>query len=205
VKTKKWRLGAVVLAMFILAGAISGMAYASTDQDQNGKPDMAAMYENFISKFAANLGVSDDQVKEALDATNEQMLAEAVEQGRLTQEQADNMKSGEGFGFFGFGHGRGQGPGGPGGNSDAMASILGITADELKAQFEAGTKIEDIVTAQGMTMDQFQQKMEELRKEEISKAVADGKITQEQAGKMSQHMGPRPHNNDNQAPADTDN
>ena len=181
------------------------MAFANTDQDQANKPDMAAMYQDFISKFAANLGVSDDQVKEALDATNEQMLAEAVEQGRLTQEQADNMKSGEGFGFFGFGHGRGQGPGGPGGNSDAMASILGITADELKAQFEAGTKIEDIVTAQGMTMDQFQQKMEELRKEEISKAVADGKITQEQAGKMSQHMGPRPHNNDNQAPADTDN
>lgn len=203
-KRKKWRLGAVLLATVILAG-ITGMAFANTDQDQANKPDMAAMYQNFISKFAANLGVGDDQVKEALAATNEQMLAEAVEQGRLTQEQADKMKSGEGFGFFGFGPGRGQGPGGPGGNSDAMASILGITADELKAQFEAGTKIEDIVTAQGMTMDQFNQKMEELRKEEISKAVSDGKITQEQADKMSQHMGPRPNNNNNQAPANADN
>lgn len=37
-------------------------------------------------------------------------------------------------------------------------------------------------------MEQFSQKMQEQRKEDISKGVADGKITQEQADKMFQNM-----------------
>ena len=204
-KSKKWRLGAVLLATVILAGAITGMAFANTDQKQINKPDVAAMYQNFIASFAANLGVSEDQVKGALDTTKKQMLDEAVAQGKLTQEQADKMNSGEGIGFFGFGPGKGHGFGGPGGNPEGLANILGITADELKAQFESGKKLEDIVTEHGMTMDQFNQKMEEQRKEQISKAVSDGKMTQEQADKMLQHEGRRPHNNDREFPAEANN
>jgi polyhydroxyalkanoate synthesis regulator phasin len=178
------------------------MAFAGTDRDQNGKPDIAAMYQDFIAKLAANLGVGEDQVKDALEATKGQMVDEAVQKGELTQEQADKMKSGEGFGFFGVGPGRGHGPDG---NPEAMAGILGMTADELKAQLEAGQKIDAIVTAQGMTMDQFREKMDELRQAEIAKAVADGKMTQEQADQMLQHKGPHPHNNDNRAPVEGNN
>ncbi|MCL6477689.1 MAG: Fis family transcriptional regulator [Peptococcaceae bacterium] len=167
---KKWRLGAILLAVVVFAGALTGMAFANSDQNQTDKPDFTAVYQSFISKFAANLGVSEDQVKEALNATKKQMLEEAVEQGRLTQEQADKMLSNEGFGFFGFGPGRGHffggpgGPGGRGGRPEDVAKILGITVDELKTQLDAGKRIEDIVTGHGMTMDQFREKMQELRK-----------------------------------------
>lgn len=175
-KSTKSRLGSALLAAVILAGALTGMAFANTDQGQTNKPDLTAMYQSFISKFAANLGVGEDQVKEALDATKKQMIDEAVAQGRLTQEQADKIKSSEGFGLLGFGPGRGQGFGGPGGgpggklggrlggNPDNLAKILGVTADELKTALESGKRIEDIVTDHGMTMDQFRQNMQELRK-----------------------------------------
>ncbi|AEG59773.1 hypothetical protein Desru_1508 [Desulforamulus ruminis DSM 2154] len=41
------------------------------------------------------------------------------------------------------------------------ASALGITADELKSAFESGKKLDQIITDQGMTMEQFRQKMPE--------------------------------------------
>ncbi|MFZ5644958.1 MAG: DUF2680 domain-containing protein [Bacillota bacterium] len=192
-KSKRWHLGAVLLAAVILVGAVSGMAFANTD-DQTGKPDLTAMYQNFISKFAANLGVSEDQAKDALEATKKQMVNEAVEQGKLTQEQADKILSNDkGFGFPGFGFDRGRGGmfKGRGPNTDALANVLGITADQLKTEFQAGKKIEDIVTEHGMTMEQFNQKMLEHRKEELSKDVSEGKITQEQADQMIEKMGQR--------------
>ncbi len=122
-KSKKSRIGAILLAMVIFAGAMSGIAFAGTDQttDKPDKPDMTAMYESFISKFADNLGVSEDEVEAALEETQKQMIDEAVEAGTITQEQADQMteriESGEVCGFMGFGGGHGPGgPGGPGGN-----------------------------------------------------------------------------------------
>jgi len=135
-KHSKWRRGAILLAMVIIAGTMTGIAFAGTESDKD-KPDVAAMYQTFIAKFADNLGVTEDEVEQALKDTQLQMIEDAVENGTLTQEQADNMsekiESGEGCGFrgFGFGHGPGgpgPGPGGegrgpgPGGNSDNAAN-----------------------------------------------------------------------------------
>jgi len=192
-KSKKWRFGGVLLAVVILAGSMTGMAFANTDQ--TGKPDFTAMYQSFISKFAANLGVSEDQVTAAMDATQKQMIDEAVQQGKLTQEQADKIQSTttKGFVFHGFGFDRGGDDSvkGPGRNLDSMATALGITTDQLNTELEAGKKIQDIAADQGMTMDQFNQKMLEMKKDAISKAVSEGKLTQDQADNMQQKMGQR--------------
>ncbi|KJS16890.1 MAG: hypothetical protein VR69_07810 [Peptococcaceae bacterium BRH_c4b] len=114
-KSKKLRIGSILLAVVIFAGTMTGLAFAGTDTD---KPDRAAMYQSFISNFADNLGVTEDEVTAALEETQLQMIEEAVEEGTLTQEQADQMiekiESDEGFGIMGFGMGHG-GPGGPGG------------------------------------------------------------------------------------------
>ena len=52
---------------------------------------MTAMYDSFISKFATNLGVTEDQVAAALKAAQLEMIDAAVDEGALTQEQADKM------------------------------------------------------------------------------------------------------------------
>lgn len=129
-KSKKWRFGSILLVVFILAGAMSGIAFADTITDKPDMPDMTAMYQDFVSKFADNLGVSEDEVTAALEETQIQMIDEAVEEGTLTQEQADQMtekiESGEVCGLFGLGGGPGPGgnggPGGPGGNSGDTAT-----------------------------------------------------------------------------------
>ncbi len=197
-KSKKWRIGAVLLAVVILTGAIAGAANANLDSEAD--KSMSTLYNSFVSKLATNLGIDQDTVESALDTTKNQIIEEAVEQGKLTQEQADKIASGKGMDFgFGFrvkghnfdGQEKAQKFNGQGLKFDGIASILGITDDQLKAEMESGKKIQDIITEHGLTMDQIHEKMLELKKEEISKAVEDGKITQEQADKFLKMPGKR--------------
>jgi len=192
-KLKKLRFGAILLAMVILTGAVAGVSFASTDQTES--TTIENLYQSFISKLAVNLGVEQSVLTEALDTTKQQMLDEAVAEGRITQEQADEISSklddGSCFGFGGINFGlgpKGQDSERPGRNLDDMASILGMTVDELKAGMESGKTLEEIATECGMTMDQVREKMLELKKAEIEQAVADGKMTQEQADKMLQRL-----------------
>ena len=60
--------------------------------------------------------------------------------------------------------------------------------DQLRFELESGKKIESIVAQHGMTMEQFNKKMQEVRKKEITDAVRDKKMTQDQANKNMKDM-----------------
>jgi len=89
----------------------------------------------------------------------------------------------------------GERPERPGFNLNDAASLLDMTADKLDTEMQSGKTMEQIVTEHGMSMEQFDEKMLEKRKAEIAQAVADGKMTQEQADNMLQNMGKKPDNN----------
>jgi len=187
-KSSKWRVAGILLVVVILTGVVAGAAFAGStkaDQSKGG-----ALYDSFVSKLAANLGLEQDKVSAALDATKKQVLDEAVQQGKLTQERADKIAADKGIGLRGFGFKQGKERmfNDRVFKIDGFAIILGMTNEQLKAEFKSGKKIEQIVTEHGMTMDQFNQKMLEFKKEAIAKSVADGKITQEQADKMLQKL-----------------
>lgn len=195
-KSKKWRFGAVLMAVAILTGAIAGVSYAS--DDRANPPNVEAMCQNFVSKLATNLGMDESAVTTALDTTKRQMIDEAVQKGSITQEQADKISARPGcfcggFGFFSGNRGPG-GPGGPGvlkgygNNLDDIANALDMTVDELKAEMDSGKRMNEIVTGRDMTVEQFQEKMHGFRKAKISQAVEDGKLTQEQANKMLENL-----------------
>ncbi|HUW64534.1 MAG TPA: DUF2680 domain-containing protein [Spirochaetia bacterium] len=188
-KSGKWRTGVIVLAVVVLVGSIAGVALANTPPSQGSA---TSVYQDFVAKLATNLGLSQVTVTSALKTTDQQMLAEAVAQGKLTQAQADKIESSPNFGMSGFGWGGGfrggKGHGGPDGNPNDMASVLGISASQLKTDLQSGQTLQQIVTAQNMTMQQFQQKMLALKEQEISQEVSSGKITQDQANKMIQRM-----------------
>lgn len=160
------KLTGLALGGMLLAGSVAGVALADSSSKAQSTPDQQKdqYYQEFVSDFATNLGVSEDQVTAALEATKKQMVQEAVQQGKITQTQADKVLSQKGFGFgLGFGMG---GPKHERGDitqntqflSDA-ASALGITADALKSELQSGKKLDQIITDHGMTMDQFRQKM----------------------------------------------
>ncbi len=197
-RTGKWRVGGFLLALVLLVGAVTGTAFATTDQQADSP--VATLCQDFVAKLAANLGIDQDELKTAIDTTKQQMLDEAVQQGKITQEQADRIAARKGGGFCGFNFNDGRMgnkgkmgiEGRPGGRQlDDVANILGITSEELKTELESGKNIQDILSGHGLTVEEFKQKMQEQREAQIARDVAEGKITQEQADKMLQNKGPR--------------
>lgn len=165
-KTKKWLFWTILMTVAILTGAIAGISYAG-DKTAN-QADAEAMYQNFVSKLATNLSMDEDAVKTALDATKRQMIDEAVQKGTITQEQADRIYANPGCFYRGFGFlNDRRGPGGPKGygrNLDDIANVLDMTVAELKTEMKSGKKISEIISEHDMTVEQFQEKLLELKK-----------------------------------------
>src|SRR4051812_48182087 len=113
-------------------------------------------------------------------------LAGLVSDGTITQQQADKVattladtlpKGAPGRG--GFGHGAGL---------DAAASVIGITADELHTQLEAGKTLAQIAESKGISQDTLVDKLVAAEKAELAAAVKSGKLTQAQADDMSANL-----------------
>jgi polyhydroxyalkanoate synthesis regulator phasin len=83
----------------------------------------------------------------------------------------------------GLGGGPGPGPGGPPG-STAVASYLGLTADDLFAQLQSGRTLAQIATAQGKSVAGLEDVMYADAKTHLDQAVADGKLTAAQEQTM---------------------
>lgn len=69
----------------------------------------------------------------------------------------------------------------------AFAEALGISVEELQAEFEAGETMWTIAEAQGLSEDEFAEVMRAAHDQAIEQALADGAITEEQAAFMREH------------------
>lgn len=121
-------------------------------------------------------------------------LSELVADGTLTQEQADAVtaRTEEKRDALGGDHG---GPGGERGDhggrggffggigeaADAIASQLGITTTELKDALVNGTSLNDLAAQHGVDPAAVSQAIVDAANTRIDAALADGRITQEQA------------------------
>ena len=138
-------------------------------------------------------GLTKDEFKAAMEEAMPEVLAQAVEDGVLTQEQADAIASGERPDRPEGKHGkRGGGQDGPleTYKAAAAADILGLTVEELQAAREDGTRLPELIEAAGLTEDEFKAAMEEAQPEILAQAVEDGVLTQEQADAIA--AGERP-------------
>jgi lambda repressor-like predicted transcriptional regulator len=91
VAVNRWTKAALgVLVVGVLAlGGVAGHALAQAGpENQQGQPRQ----EEFLSSVAAKLGVPVDQLKEAVQSTELEMLDKAVEQGKVGPEVADRLR-----------------------------------------------------------------------------------------------------------------
>ncbi len=151
-------------------------------------------------EIAQAQGVDWSDVEAAMQAEAEEHLQQAVDDGKLTQEQADAilermaehpfdggafMKRPGGFNSRQFGPaGR---PGGPEmDRGNELAEVLGMSQEEFRAALEEGQQqvLVDIVESQGMTLEEVAQALYDKAVERLESAVADGKLTQEQADRI---------------------
>lgn len=162
-ETRKSKIATLVIGGMLLVGSV-GAAFADTATTTTTGTTSSgnSMAQEFLSDFATNLGVSQDKVTAALQATKQQMVQEAVQQGKITQDQATKILANKGFGlgFMGSGHKKG--------NFDITknptmlsntAAALGLTVTQLQSDLQSGQTLQQIATAQGMTMQQLWQKM----------------------------------------------
>lgn len=176
--------GATVAATIGLTLAGLGMASAQTAEDGTTPTRL----ERFIERFAGHLGVGEDQVTEALKLTSKDAVADALAEGKLTQEQADaileRIESGEGI-PFGLGmRGLGHGPGGHGMRGFGpvgIAEALGMTPGALRDALEGGQTLQQVIEANGKTVAQVVDAAVAEHSTRLAEAVSAGRLTQAEA------------------------
>ncbi|MGY1706428.1 hypothetical protein ACI79C_17825 [Geodermatophilus sp. SYSU D00697] len=122
-----------------------------------------------------------DTLGDALSSRVERIkdaLSGLVSDGSISQEQADEVAttlSEAGFGSRGGHHGRGL-------DLTAAAEALGMSEDDLHTALEAdGATLAQVAEDKGVALDTVVQALVTAEQERIAQAVADGRITQEQA------------------------
>jgi uncharacterized protein YidB (DUF937 family) len=194
-----WKLGIVAVVLLALGGIAAGIVAAQTSggtatpsASSSATPaGKQALLDDFLTRLAANLGISVDQLKAALTTTDNQMLDQALADGKITQAEADKIKariaSGHLFPFVGRGrgHGRGFGLGFEGENLIGQtATFLSITSQAVIDGLNNNQSLEQIAEANGKTAGALSGYLNDQLKSNLDTAVKNGKITQAQEDKV---------------------
>jgi polyhydroxyalkanoate synthesis regulator phasin len=199
----QWRMGLLGLgAAAILSVSATGVYAQTTTPGQTPPAPLQAPSRGAERNalLAEALGISEEALQAAITTVRNAAIDQAVADGRITQEQADQLKAqteGRGFGW---------GRLGAGADGDAaLAQALGITVEELQAAkaavqsrlldeaVAAGeiTQAEaDLIQARQALQSYLQERMQTAYEQAIAQAVTDGVITQAQADQILSEPGP---------------
>jgi polyhydroxyalkanoate synthesis regulator phasin len=178
----------LISAATVAATAGAGGAIAAVTHDDGKKTEQA-----ILDDAAKRLNVSPDDLRKALSDAEAAQLDQAVKDGKLTQQQADAIKSHmktdgrvlgippggprfAGPGGPGFGHGFGPGPFDKGAVLDAAATALGTTTADLRKQLQAGKSIADVAKANNKSLDDVKAAIKDAVTKELDDAVKAGQL-----------------------------
>jgi hypothetical protein len=178
-------VGAIALAVTLGAGA----AVAATSDVFDPKEEQEA----FQAAVAEKLGVTTEELENAYKEASLERLDAAVAAGRLTEEQADEIRerieSGDSLGPLGFGFGFGPHvhiEGGPA--LEGAADYLGLTEAELHERLRDGQTLAEIAKAEGKSVDGLEQALVAAGKDRLDQAVEDGRITAAQRDELLERL-----------------
>ena len=171
--------------MLVTAGLGAAGAIAASDLFSPGEESKAV-----IDDAASQLGVEPSELSDALKQALKNRVDEAVEAGRLTEEQAKELKERIDADDYPLLFGRG-GHGGPGGFGrhghievlETAAAYLGMTEAELRDELDDKT-LAEIAKEKGKTAAGLVQQLVATQTKRIDEAVADGRLTDEQATEL---------------------
>jgi polyhydroxyalkanoate synthesis regulator phasin len=156
-----------------------------------------------IDDAAAQLGIEPAELSDALKQALKNQIDEAVDEGRLTEEQADELKEridANEYPFLGGPWKLGFGLRGPwhGGFDHkhefallaTAASFLGMSEEELREELRDKT-LAEIAREQGKTAAGLVQQLVAVQTKRIDEAVDDGRITEEQATELKEGLDER--------------
>jgi polyhydroxyalkanoate synthesis regulator phasin len=197
-RTLTFAAGAVGITLLVAglgaAGAI-GASYVLAPSEES---------KAVIDDAASQLGVESSELSDALKQAQKNRIDEAVEDGRLTEEQGDELKEHidaseypllGGLGLLGRGlHGEpGFGRFGHFGTFallETAAAYLRLSEAELRDELRDKT-LAEIAEERGKTAAGLVQQLVATQAKRIDEAVADGRITDEQATELKAELDER--------------
>jgi len=182
-----WKAGMVLLALVALAGAALGIVSAQSEGEGEATPQVeekGVRKDEFLSRLAENLGISQEQLEAAMRETALEIVDEKVADGTLTEEQAagirERIEQGE-FPFFGKPHHRPHLGGYLGGE---LAEFLGITAEQFRDARLDGQSIAQIAEANGKSRDEVIDFLVGQMEKDLAAKVEEGKLDQARADEI---------------------
>jgi polyhydroxyalkanoate synthesis regulator phasin len=167
-----------------LAGAASPAASSSTDDgtDTTTAPSTSATDESAATDSSTTADPADPE-KPAPGEFLQETLQPLIDDGTLTQEQADKVITaiqearpfgGRGPGFGGHGHHMIVG-------LDTAATALGVSTEDLRTALADGKSIADVAAEQGVDVQTVIDALVAQASAHLDEAVADGRLTEEEA------------------------
>jgi ribosomal protein S20 len=156
-------------------------------------PAAAGTYcEAFRTAFAANLGVSQDELAAAAKAAAATAVDKAIADGTLTQAAGDRLKeriaaaAGDGCGFLAGPRGKiaKQALNVARDGVTAAAEALDMTVAELRTEFRAGKDLKEVAAAEGVPYATVTTAVLNAVKADLDAAVASGTIQQARADRI---------------------
>ena len=141
------------------------------DRSFEGHGLFAASGIDYDALLAKELGISVDKLQTARTQAEDQMLADAVANGDLTQEQADLIKARRALQSY-------LDP------NALFAEALGISTEQLQSYRDQGLSLSEILNKAGKTAVEVRDAEQAAYQSAIHKAVSDGVITQAQADQI---------------------
>jgi ribosomal protein S20 len=179
---RRWMILPAAAVAALLIGAVAVSA-------QTSSPGTGSNYgQVFVNKLAAILHLTPTQTQNDLKQAALQTVDQMLKDGRITESQADALKSrinsGEGFGFP-FRHG-----GGFGDRTlkrslrdaelNAIAGALHMTPSDLMTQLRSGQTLSQLEQAKGVSDSAVRSAVHTAAKPVLDNAVKTGSITQAQ-------------------------
>lgn len=187
----------------VLAISVAAQTGGSTPATGGKATPDRTYYNLYQDKLAVNLGVTRDKLTQSQDAAFTGVLAQMVTDGKLTQAQADKLAAArdkvqaEGFGALLKGAkdkaaGKANGTKSQEWNMKAslqevyaaVASKLGLTAEQLTAEIKSGKNLLEVAKAKNVSEADLRAVVVAKVKEIADRAVAAGKLTREQADRL---------------------
>jgi hypothetical protein len=180
-------VGGVVV---LLVGLLSAVAFAqdvTPEAESQATPENRLPFGGFglrggLGHFGHGSGNRDENLAEALGVTIEELQAareqaflesinDAVAEGLITQEQADQMLAMHALKQYID-------------RQALLAEALGMTVEELEAALAGGQTLWDLMFEKNISPSDLQTNMQAAHEAAVQQAVADGVITQAQADEI---------------------
>lgn len=175
----------IAVAVAALAVAGGGGAAIAASQGSSASP------EAFFDSLAEHLGISTEELEDAAKAAATEQVDAALEEGRITEEEAERLKERiqQGDAPFLFGPPFFGGPHHHGGavlgmKLEAAAEYLSLTNAELRERLEEGQSLAEIARAEDKSVDGLKRALVDDAERRLNEAVEDGELTRERANRM---------------------